>query len=104
MSCSLAYRNILKKKINISKKNDPIYELETDKITSEVTAEITGIIKIKADVDEEVDIGSIVAVIEGKEIVESANKAEKPNNEIQKPIEPEVTKIEKVIVVLKLAK
>jgi len=81
---------------DLVKKNDPIYELETDKITSEVTAEITGIIKIKADVDEEVDIGSIVAVIEEKEIVESANKAEKPNNEIQKPIEPEVTKIEKV--------
>lgn len=81
---------------DLVKKNDPIYELETDKITSEVTAEITGIIKIKADVDEEVDIGAIVAVIEEKEIEESANKAEKLNNEIQKPLEPEVTKIEKV--------
>ena len=47
---------------DLVKKNDPIYELETDKITSEVTAEISGIIRIKAEIDEEVDIGSIVAI------------------------------------------
>ena len=81
---------------DLVKKNDPIYELETDKITSEVTAEISGIIKIKAEIDEEVDIGSIIAIIEEKEILESTDKVEKPTNEIKKPIEPKITKIEKV--------
>ena len=81
---------------DLVKKNDPIYELETDKITSEVTAEISGIIKIKAEIDEEVDIGSIVAIIEEKEILESTDKVEKPTGEINKPIEPKITKIEKV--------
>ena len=81
---------------DLVKKNDPIYELETDKITSEVTAEISGIIKIKAEIDEEVDIGSIVAIIEEKEILESTDRAEKPTTEIKKPIEPKITKIEKV--------
>ena len=81
---------------DLVKKNDPIYELETDKITSEVTAEISGIIKIKAEIDEEVDIGSIVAIIEEKEILESTDKVEKPTNEIKEPIEPKITKIEKV--------
>ena len=81
---------------DLVKKNDPIYELETDKITSEVTAEISGIIKIKAEIDEEVDIGSIVAIIEEKEILESTDKVEKPTGEINKPIEPKITKIEEV--------
>jgi len=81
---------------DLVKKNDPIYELETDKITSEVTAEKSGIIKIKAEIDEEVDIGSIVAIIEEKEILESTDRVEKPTTEIKKPIEPEITKIEKV--------
>ncbi len=45
-------------------KDQPIYELETDKITSEATAEVSGIIKLKVKQDEEVDIGSIVAIIE----------------------------------------
>ena len=41
-----------------------IYELETDKITSEANAEVSGTIKIKVDVDEEVEIGQLVATID----------------------------------------
>ena len=36
LSCSLAYRNILKKKINISKKNDPIYNMKSIKNDIEI--------------------------------------------------------------------
>jgi 2-oxoglutarate dehydrogenase E2 component (dihydrolipoamide succinyltransferase) len=41
-----------------------IYELETDKITSEAAAEVAGIIHLKVAQDDEVDIGAIVAVID----------------------------------------
>ena len=38
-----------------------IFELETDKITSEANAEVSGTITIKVAVDEEVVIGQLVA-------------------------------------------
>ena len=45
-------------------KDQAIYELETDKITSEANAEVSGVIKILVEADEEVDIGQVVATIE----------------------------------------
>ena len=47
-------------------RDQPIYELETDKITSEATAEVSGIINFKVEQDTEVEIGSIVATIDEK--------------------------------------
>ncbi|MGB0414299.1 MAG: 2-oxoglutarate dehydrogenase complex dihydrolipoyllysine-residue succinyltransferase [Coraliomargarita sp.] len=41
-----------------------IFELETDKITSEAAAEVSGVISIKVEADEEVEIGEVVAVID----------------------------------------
>ena len=41
-----------------------LYELETDKITSEANAEVGGIISIKVEEGDEVDIGQVVATIE----------------------------------------
>ncbi|MEC8190429.1 MAG: biotin/lipoyl-containing protein, partial [Verrucomicrobiota bacterium] len=46
------------------KEGQAIYELETDKITSEANAEVSGTIKIKVAVDEEVEIGQLVATID----------------------------------------
>ncbi len=45
-------------------KDQPIFELETDKITSEATAEVSGVISIQVEADEEVEIGQVVAVID----------------------------------------
>lgn len=42
----------------------PLYDLETDKITSEGTAEVAGIIELKTDEGEEVEIGSVIATID----------------------------------------
>ena len=90
-------------------KDQPIYELETDKITSEATAEVSGIIQFKVEQDAEVDIGATVATIddsakaptnndaskvsEVKEpVIESSAKTSKvPKNEavVEKPLEPE---------------
>ena len=41
------------------KKDQVLYELETDKITSEGAAEVAGVISIQVEVDEEVDIGPV---------------------------------------------
>jgi len=47
-------------------KDQPIFELETDKITSEANAEVAGVISIEVAADEEVDIGQVVASIDEK--------------------------------------
>lgn len=59
------------------KKDQPIYELETDKITSEASAEVSGIIHFKVAQEAEVDIGSVVAIIEESE----APKTDSPETE-----------------------
>lgn len=59
-------------------KEQPIYELETDKITSEATAEVAGIITFKVSQDDEVDIGSIVATID--ETAENPQSSSAQNN------------------------
>ena len=55
-------------------KDQPIYELETDKITSEATAEVSGIIQFKVKQDAEVDIGSTVATIDESAQAPTGNK------------------------------
>src|SRR6202789_3448588 len=46
------------------KKDQPLFELETDKITSEGTAEAAGKITLKAAAGDEVKIGQVVATID----------------------------------------
>ncbi|HKJ90055.1 MAG TPA: 2-oxoglutarate dehydrogenase complex dihydrolipoyllysine-residue succinyltransferase [Oceanipulchritudo sp.] len=41
-----------------------LFDLETDKITSEGNAEVSGTIELKADEGEEVEVGSVVALID----------------------------------------
>jgi 2-oxoglutarate dehydrogenase E2 component (dihydrolipoamide succinyltransferase) len=50
-----------------------LYDLETDKITSEGAAEVSGVISIKADEGEEVEVGAVIAEID--------ESAEKPSGE-----------------------
>ncbi len=49
---------------DVVKKDQPIFELETDKITSEGTAESAGKISLKVSVGAEVKIGQVVASID----------------------------------------
>ena len=58
-------------------KDQPIYELETDKITSEATAEVSGIIQFKVEQDAEVDIGATVATIDDSVKAPTSNDAPK---------------------------
>src|SRR5262245_8879083 len=48
----------------VVKKDQPLFELETDKITSEGTAEAAGKITFKAAAGDEVKIGQVVATID----------------------------------------
>src|SRR5882757_9341922 len=49
---------------DVVKKDQPLFELETDKITSESTAEAAGKITLKAAAGDEVKIGQVVATID----------------------------------------
>ncbi|WP_117170763.1 2-oxoglutarate dehydrogenase complex dihydrolipoyllysine-residue succinyltransferase [Paraliobacillus sediminis] len=61
----------------IVKKGDPVLEIETDKINVEIPANTSGVIKsIRKQVEEEVNVGDIVAIIDDKHEL-SSGKAEK---------------------------
>lgn len=61
-------------------KDQVLYELETDKITSEGTADVAGTIELKVEEGDEVSIGQVIAVItEGGE-KESASSSEKDSD------------------------
>jgi len=62
-----------------------IYDLETDKITSEGTAEAAGVISLKVEEGQEVEIGSVVAVID----TEAAKSQEAAGTTEQQPANKE---------------
>ena len=55
-------------------KDQVLYELETDKITSEGAAEVAGVISIHVEVDEEVNIGQVIASIDENVVDTPAEK------------------------------
>lgn len=57
-------------------RDQPLFELETDKITSEGLAEIGGKISLKVAEGDEVEIGQVVAVIDETAVVEKAKSPE----------------------------
>lgn len=88
-----------------------LYDLETDKITSEGAAETSGVISLKVDEGEEVDVGAVIAVIDdsaekpsasaaaqsadsaAKEEVEELPKATEPQGKKSDAISPAVRRI-----------
>jgi len=62
-------------------KDQVLYELETDKITSEANAEVSGVISIKVEADEEVEIGQVVALIDETAEGSSNNAASESKSE-----------------------
>jgi 2-oxoglutarate dehydrogenase E2 component (dihydrolipoamide succinyltransferase) len=69
-------------------KDQPIYELETDKITSEATAEAAGVLKCLVAQDDEVEIGAVVATIDETASKPKLNPADVPTDSFEQ--EPEV--------------
>src|SRR5205807_8899225 len=70
-------------------KGEPIYELDTDKVTQEVEADASGVLLKIAIAEGEVEVGKTIAVIgkEGEEIPAEAPPpaAEKPAPEPSRP-------------------
>lgn len=58
-------------------KDQVLYELETDKVTSEGNAEVSGVISLKVAADDEVDIDQVVATID-ESATPPVGKGEKP--------------------------
>ncbi len=68
---------------------DVLLTLETDKVSTEITAEDSGILRIKVPEGEEVKIGDVVAVIEPGEEVPAAKPEQKLEPEERAVREPE---------------
>ncbi|CAA6689864.1 MULTISPECIES: 2-oxoglutarate dehydrogenase complex dihydrolipoyllysine-residue succinyltransferase [unclassified Lentimonas] len=67
-----------------------IFELETDKITSEANAEVAGVITLQVAVDDEVDIGQVVATIDESATAPAGGSAAAPATEASAPAAAEV--------------
>src|SRR6185437_316647 len=59
------------------KKGDPLFTLETDKVSTEIVAEADGILRTKANEGQEVKIGEVVAEIE-ESATPAAEQKDKP--------------------------
>src|SRR5512132_4479312 len=75
-------------------KGEPLYELDTDKVTQEVEADASGVLlKILAGEGEEIEVGKRIAVIgeEGEEVAaeEAAPEAEEKAEEKGEAPKPE---------------
>src|SRR5476649_2424706 len=66
---------------DVVKKDQPLFELETDKITSEGTAESAGRISLKAAAGAEVKIGEVVATIDPEAAGQAPAAASPPAQE-----------------------
>jgi pyruvate dehydrogenase E2 component (dihydrolipoyllysine-residue acetyltransferase) len=77
-------------------KGDPLYELDTEKVTQEVEADSSGVLlKILAQEGEEIEVGKAIAVIgeEGEDVLADVSEpkaeaeAQKPKAETEEPTE-----------------
>jgi 2-oxoglutarate dehydrogenase E2 component (dihydrolipoamide succinyltransferase) len=60
------------------KKGDPLFTLETDKVSTEIVAEADGVLRTKANEGQEVKIGEVVAEIEESKDGATPAETEKP--------------------------
>lgn len=76
---------------DIVKKDQPLFELETDKITSEGTAEAAGKVSLKVAAGAEVKIGQVVASIDPSAAAGQKTEAESPPTLSSGPRHPATT-------------
>jgi pyruvate dehydrogenase E2 component (dihydrolipoamide acetyltransferase) len=75
-------------------KGEPLYELDTDKVTQEVEAEVDGVLQKIVVAEGEVDVGATIAVIEtnGAEPASESNDGEEAKQaELEAASQPEAT-------------
>src|SRR5947209_387780 len=84
----------LKSEGDAVEKGEPLYELDTDKVTQEVEADASGVLLKIAVSEGEVEVGKTIAVIgeEGEEVTVSENgataKAEETPKQVSEPDKP----------------
>src|ERR1700738_3672818 len=67
---------------------EPLFTLETDKVSTEIVAEKSGLLETKVSEGQEVKIGEVVATIdESKQRAGEQQKVEKPPDEKKEPAE-----------------
>src|SRR6266478_4841216 len=67
-----------KKSGDFVKAGDALFTLETDKVSTEIVAEKSGVLEAKAAEGQEVKIGEVVATIDDSKSVPEERKREKP--------------------------
>ena len=67
------------------KKGDPLFTLETDKVSTEIVAEVDGVLRTKANEGQEVKIGEVVAEIEETKDGAAPAETKKPSQD-QTPV------------------
>lgn len=60
------------------KKGDPLFTLETDKVSTEIVAEVDGVLTTKATEGQEVKIGEVVAEIDESKNIAASAETKKP--------------------------
>jgi 2-oxoglutarate dehydrogenase E2 component (dihydrolipoamide succinyltransferase) len=69
------------------KKDEPLFVIETDKVTLEIEAEADGILEIKVDAGTTVSIGQVVGTIDTETKDKSKSEKAEPENDQKKPVE-----------------
>src|SRR2546423_377512 len=70
---------------------DPLFTLETDKVSTEINADADGVLQTLVAEGAEVKIGDVVATIEEGDGAKSASKADRTpetKSDVQKPVPP----------------
>src|SRR5690349_7395482 len=57
---------------------EPLFALETDKVSTDIVAEKSGVLETKVPEGQEVKIGEVIAIIDDSKQREAEGKAEKP--------------------------
>src|SRR6188508_3026178 len=72
---------------------DPLFTLETDKVSTEIVAEKAGVLETKVPEGKEVKIGEVVATIDDSKRTPEEKTAEKPKKkEPEKKKQPQIEK------------
>jgi 2-oxoglutarate dehydrogenase E2 component (dihydrolipoamide succinyltransferase) len=79
----------LKEEGDIVRIDDPLFELETDKITLEVPSEYAGRIRLLVAAGEKVNIGQVVATVDTEAAQEAAVPTQQPPPEAVTPTSPQ---------------
>ncbi|MFO7554362.1 MAG: 2-oxoglutarate dehydrogenase complex dihydrolipoyllysine-residue succinyltransferase [Desulfobacterales bacterium] len=77
-------------------KDEPLFVVETDKVTLEIVAEASGILKTLVSEGETVSIGAVVGSIDVKEVTEAVPEGEPSEEEVSEAIPEEVPSEEEV--------